>query len=244
MSTRRPGACCRNLESNFFIDVGLFGNVVKWEFSPLQYLQRTRRPKKTWLKTVRHFSTQHMLNFCSRILMRRNSTLSSSNFLSLQGSRNQVTFLARQQRELGLIYRNGEIPGKLVCQGELDFGVMELFDVVSLAEGRCNCGCLDNLYARKPHSVPGSHFLHKITSFIHTFHSLSYKDGHRIWKMFSHFPNEFRVITSIRNTFGSVNTDRFEVKWGTAAKSFWSTISIDKRLQLGDKSANGYLSRK
>ena len=46
-------------------------------------------------------------------------------------------------------------------QGELDFGVVELLDVVPLAESSRDDGSLDDLDAREPHSVPRAHLLHR-----------------------------------------------------------------------------------
>ena len=55
-------------------------------------------------------------------------------------------------------------PDDLVCQGELDLGVMELLDVVALAHGGRDCGGLDDLDAGEPHAVAGPHLLQEITT--------------------------------------------------------------------------------
>ncbi len=58
----------------------------------------------------------------------------------------------------------GGAPDDLVREGELDLGVVELLDVVTLALGGGDGGRLDDLDAGEPHPVAGPHLLHPTPS--------------------------------------------------------------------------------
>ncbi len=64
-------------------------------------------------------------------------------------------------------YCTETLPGQFVCQREFDLGVVELFDVVSLAESSWDHGSLDDLYAGKADPMAGPHLLQRSEQWLH-----------------------------------------------------------------------------
>jgi len=71
------------------------------------------------------------------------------------------TYRGRQGE--GGVGGGGCTPDDLVRDGELDLGVVELLDVVTLAHGGRDGGGLDDLDAGEPHAVAGTHLLQHAT---------------------------------------------------------------------------------